>query len=1058
MSAYSNRVSVTGAAQYLRTNLLSEATLVVPDRAAGALLSVVQVNNRLTRLIQVIQDLSSDADLRAAKNRREQEYLNKLNKQKTKSRPKSSTDKEKDDFEEDGGFKGTGGSLSVSNPSANGGGGFKWGEMFEEGGALYGGVKLAKGAFKFAGKGIGLAGRGIGVAGKGAFKFAGKGLGVASKFAGPLLLGVGAVTGGMDIYNDVKTSGKVDYWNAASAGASLGGLIGSVVPVVGTFVGAGIGAALGVGSAAVYNSREEIAKKWGDLSTAVSDAAAATKDWAIAKWDNVVNLWDKSYNYVSNSVKDGWKGLTDNVAKYSNEIATWAENQGTSISEWLGSINTKLRSLLSSFNMKGMAAEWLRKLKDWVSSTFSGAGGGGQLAGAFAGNGNGSNAGGFNSLPGSGGTNPAGPQPSSSNTSLPGRNGSTPDRGWPGTGTPPNSAGFNSVLGKPGVAPAGAGGAEGDVISRFFGEKPAGGQVNPGDYGTPTAALKPAPGRNPNTAGVHPALVEVVNAAAAHLEAEHPGYKVVLNEGYNPRGHVAHSQHHIWGSGALDVQIIDPKGNPIDNEGNDPTNLYTQIHRDIRGEMQARHPELVARLGHGADFNVSRGKDIMHTDMGGSRGDLTIEKLGPRPGVIYGKPITDATAKPEATPVTPFTTGKSLDEVSPDKTIEISNPVVNIPGNNDLAKTNQSLPSVTNTPIPASIIPPPAPPSIANIVPGNLTPVGKVLHTNKMNLDPNWMLKAAEEMEGLRASVPAEAEKLYSIMRAHGVDINPRNIAWCSAGLGVAVMGGGFNAPAHPEYAPNWEKFGKAVSPDKMKSGDIIYTTEAIKDSSGKDTGKKQDGHTALYAGMTRVFNGKTYALAESSNTWDPYENTSGLDTINAENKHLGLEKRSQFGQNNFEWLEIDEHFHARRSLQANPNAKSYVDAKAAAFNKMFNTPETNDPLYRPKPDDIPTVSNPPVAKPSIEPEAAPISDTTPTVTTPEVSKTTVTNIPESAPPATTIAEANGEKPPEPKPEPERKVTNTDLTQFASNDSWVTRIHSVPKDPSLMVKIHSDNN
>jgi hypothetical protein len=147
------------------------------------------------------------------------------------------------------------------------------------------------------------------------------------------------------------------------------------------------------------------------------------------------------------------------------------------------------------------------------------------------------------------------------------------------------------------------------------------------------APLAAGSGRTPDTANVDPRLNEILAAGAAHLP---PGYRVVVNEGYNPGGHVSASQHHVKGSGALDIQIIDPKGNPIPNEGNDPTGMYHQLATHAYGEMLARHPDLKGQFAWGGAFGTVSGgntPDLMHFDLGGERGHIA-ENL---PSALWAK-------------------------------------------------------------------------------------------------------------------------------------------------------------------------------------------------------------------------------------------------------------------------------------------------------------------------------------------------------------------------------------------------------------------------------------
>ena len=157
----------------------------------------------------------------------------------------------------------------------------------------------------------------------------------------------------------------------------------------------------------------------------------------------------------------------------------------------------------------------------------------------------------------------------------------------------------------------------------------AGGSVKPLEF---------TPGRHPDVKDVDPRLLESVSAGATHLP---PGYKVTVNEGYNPYGHAPLSQHHILGKGALDVHIVDPSGNVIPNEGSDYTGMYTRLARGTYGEMLARHPELKGSLAWGGAFGASRGNaaaDLMHFDIGGERGksERYLSHLGVLPGELYG--------------------------------------------------------------------------------------------------------------------------------------------------------------------------------------------------------------------------------------------------------------------------------------------------------------------------------------------------------------------------------------------------------------------------------------
>ncbi len=148
------------------------------------------------------------------------------------------------------------------------------------------------------------------------------------------------------------------------------------------------------------------------------------------------------------------------------------------------------------------------------------------------------------------------------------------------------------------------------------------------------APLGFTPGYSPNVARVDPRLVEILSAAAASMPS---GYQVTVSEGYNPAGHVANSQHHIAGRGALDVQIVGPDGKMIPNEGPDKSGMYTRLAQNAYGYMKQTYPELDGKLAWGGSFGVSGKRpnvqDLMHFDIGGERGGLAprLAKLGPAP-------------------------------------------------------------------------------------------------------------------------------------------------------------------------------------------------------------------------------------------------------------------------------------------------------------------------------------------------------------------------------------------------------------------------------------------
>ncbi|WP_316159634.1 transglycosylase SLT domain-containing protein [Bradyrhizobium sp. SZCCHNRI3042] len=147
--------------------------------------------------------------------------------------------------------------------------------------------------------------------------------------------------------------------------------------------------------------------------------------------------------------------------------------------------------------------------------------------------------------------------------------------------------------------------------------------------------LAASPGRSPNLTGVDPRLQDIVANGATYLP---DGYSVKVNEGYNPNGHAPNSQHHIEGSGALDIQIFGPDGQPVPNRGTDESGLYTRLAQGAYTYQRSAYPDLNGKLAWGGAFETSAGSgtpDLMHFDLGGERGrfgDNLLSKLGPLSG------------------------------------------------------------------------------------------------------------------------------------------------------------------------------------------------------------------------------------------------------------------------------------------------------------------------------------------------------------------------------------------------------------------------------------------
>lgn len=146
--------------------------------------------------------------------------------------------------------------------------------------------------------------------------------------------------------------------------------------------------------------------------------------------------------------------------------------------------------------------------------------------------------------------------------------------------------------------------------------------VGNGAGGATLQRLPIAPGRTVDLDHVAPELNTVLAMGQSALP---PGYTVQAIEGYNPSGHVTRSAHHNAGSGAVDVQIVDPQGHIIPNKGEDTTGMYTQYAIGVINAQRQVFPTLTGRLAFGGAFGTNGTNDIadlMHFDLSGERGHI----------------------------------------------------------------------------------------------------------------------------------------------------------------------------------------------------------------------------------------------------------------------------------------------------------------------------------------------------------------------------------------------------------------------------------------------------
>lgn len=162
---------------------------------------------------------------------------------------------------------------------------------------------------------------------------------------------------------------------------------------------------------------------------------------------------------------------------------------------------------------------------------------------------------------------------------------------------------------------------------------------SPGVVGAPGKMLSlasfPTDGSHPNLKFVSAIMQDSIARGWADLLAIHPGYKLVVTEGYTSLGHAPRSQHRVPGLGAVDIQLYDPQNNPIPREGPlgtpghriygpeaDKSGMYALLASNTRREMAKNFPDQAGHLRWGGYFAASSRNpraDLMHFDMGAGR-------------------------------------------------------------------------------------------------------------------------------------------------------------------------------------------------------------------------------------------------------------------------------------------------------------------------------------------------------------------------------------------------------------------------------------------------------
>jgi len=134
--------------------------------------------------------------------------------------------------------------------------------------------------------------------------------------------------------------------------------------------------------------------------------------------------------------------------------------------------------------------------------------------------------------------------------------------------------------------------------------------------------------------GVDKRLLADVAAGASHLPE---GYQVKVFSGFRAGDPGAHGR-----GQAIDVEIVDPKGNVIPSRGADTTHMYERLAKSVYGEMRVRDPDLAEKkFAWGGSFGTQKGgggeSDLMHFDIMGRRGGVRashfkqVQELGELP-------------------------------------------------------------------------------------------------------------------------------------------------------------------------------------------------------------------------------------------------------------------------------------------------------------------------------------------------------------------------------------------------------------------------------------------
>jgi hypothetical protein len=319
-------ISVSAAGSFMQKERaksgrdVRDATLVLSDKSAGAVVMVGSVIQRLTRLTKTIEKVA-ERQAKAAVAAAEKALAAKAHGPSQRAQAEANTNRR------------LSGSNSATGASSRAGGG---------GGGAGGGADIFEMLC-------------IGAVGKFAIKAASR--------AAPVLA---FAHGAYNIRQERKKTGRASVFSGAEAGAGLGAMLMTPTGPLGMLAGAVVGGAAGAAVTYVGNKIADAIVDWKGTTEFVSKKTSDIMAFGKAKWREVSDGFSRTMTEAGKTIADTWHSVQDTVTKYGKQIGGWLEKQGTNITEWLATVTTSLRGALNMSSLRDVAVEWLVKLKNWV--------------------------------------------------------------------------------------------------------------------------------------------------------------------------------------------------------------------------------------------------------------------------------------------------------------------------------------------------------------------------------------------------------------------------------------------------------------------------------------------------------------------------------------------------------------------------------------------------------------------------------------------------------------------------------------------------------------------